>query len=108
MHPPGHALGALLLEQDRVAEAEQVYRADLKLDNCLSRPLQHSNNVWSLHGYVECLERSGNHAEANELRQQLDLAVRRAGQDDHILMLWSYEVLTDVGDSRKVFTGPDR
>ena len=80
MHPPRHALGALLLEQDRVGEAEQVYRADLGLDDCLSRPLQHPNNVWSLHGYVECLERSGNHAGASEQRTQLDLAVSRAGQ----------------------------
>jgi len=80
MHPPRHALGALLLEQNRVGEAEQVYRADLGLDDCLSRPSQHPNNVWSLHGYVECLERSGKSAEASELRKQLNLAVRRAGQ----------------------------
>ena len=80
MHPPRHALGALLLEQGRVEEAEQVYRADLGLDDCLRRPLQHPNNVWSLHGYVECLERAGNHAEASELRKQLDLAVGGASQ----------------------------
>ena len=80
MHPPRHVLGALLLEQGRVGEAEQVYRADLGLDDCLSRPLQHPNNVWSLHGYVECLERSGNHAEASELRKQLDIAVSGASQ----------------------------
>ena len=29
MHPPRHALGALLLEQGHVEKAEQVYRADL-------------------------------------------------------------------------------
>ena len=55
MHPPRHVLGALLLEQGHMAEAEHVYRADLGIDDCLSRPLQHPNNVWSLHGYVECL-----------------------------------------------------
>jgi tetratricopeptide (TPR) repeat protein len=80
MHPPRHALGALLLEQGRVEQAERVYRADLGLDNHLSRPLQHPNNVWSLHGFVECLERSGNHQEASEFRRQLDLALGRAGQ----------------------------
>jgi hypothetical protein len=29
MHPPRHAFGALLPEQDRVEEAAAVYRADL-------------------------------------------------------------------------------
>ncbi|MGB1250507.1 MAG: hypothetical protein ACPG8W_07860 [Candidatus Promineifilaceae bacterium] len=57
MHPPRHALGALLLEQGHVAEAEAVYRADLGIDNVLHRPSQHPNNVWSLHGYAECLRR---------------------------------------------------
>ena len=38
MQPTRHALGALLLEQGRVAEAEAVYRADLGLDGTLSRP----------------------------------------------------------------------
>ena len=80
MHPPRHVLGALLLEQGRVEQAERVYRADLGLDNHLSRPLQHPNNVWSLHGFVECLERSGNPQEAIEFRRQLDLALGRAGQ----------------------------
>ena len=32
IQPARHAYGALLLEQDRVAEAETVYRADLGLD----------------------------------------------------------------------------
>jgi catechol-2,3-dioxygenase len=32
MHPPRHALGALLLEQGHMAEAEAVYRADLGFD----------------------------------------------------------------------------
>jgi tetratricopeptide (TPR) repeat protein len=64
MQPTRHALGALLLEQGHVEEAEQVYRADLGLDDTLSRGLQHRNNLWSLHGYVECLTLQGKHAEA--------------------------------------------
>lgn len=48
MHPVRHALGALLLEQNEIEEAEEVYRADLKL---------HPNNCWSLQGLSECLER---------------------------------------------------
>src|ERR1017187_9337553 len=37
MQPARHAYGALLLEQDRVAEAEAVYRAGLGLDATLAR-----------------------------------------------------------------------
>src|SRR5207248_1317327 len=37
MQPTRHALGALLLEQGRIAEAEAAYRADLGLDGILSR-----------------------------------------------------------------------
>ena len=78
MQPARHALGALLLEQGRVEEAAQVYRADLGLDKTLSRASQHPENVWSLHGYVECLHRLGQHAEATAMQARLDLAVARA------------------------------
>jgi|SRR5918999_2824266 tetratricopeptide (TPR) repeat protein len=78
MQPARHALGALLLEQDRVAEAMQVYQADLGLDNTLRRASQHPDNVWSLHGYVECLHRLGQHAEATAAQTRLDLALARA------------------------------
>ena len=43
------------------SEAEAVYRADLGLDDTLPRPCQHPGNVWSLHGYHECLTRLGKH-----------------------------------------------
>ena len=59
MQPVRHAYGALLLEQDRVEEAAAVYAADLGLDPTLSRCCQHPGNVWSLHGYHECLTRLG-------------------------------------------------
>jgi tetratricopeptide (TPR) repeat protein len=75
MHPPRHALGALLLEQGRAAEAEAVYRADLGLDNSIYRSCQHPDNVWALHGLTECLDRSGNAAEHALIRQRLDLAL---------------------------------
>lgn len=78
MQPTRHALGALLLEQNRVAEAEAVYRADLGLDNSLSRACQHPDNVWSLHGFHECLVRLGKQAEAVFIKQRLDLATARA------------------------------
>ncbi len=78
MQPARHALGALLLEQGRVDEAEAVYRADLGLDQTLSRACQHPNNLWSLHGLHECLTRRGETTEALLIKQQLDQALARA------------------------------
>lgn len=78
MHPPRHALGALLLEQGRIEKAAAVYRADLGLDRSLSRPMQHPENVWSLHGYVECLERLNRDDEAEHYRLRLERAQARA------------------------------
>jgi tetratricopeptide (TPR) repeat protein len=78
MQPTRHALGALLLEQGRVAEAEAVYRADLGFDGKLSRSCQHPDNVWSLHGLHECLVRRGDTIETPLVRSRLDLALARA------------------------------
>jgi tetratricopeptide (TPR) repeat protein len=78
MQPGRHALGALLLEQGRVAEAETVYRADLGLDATLARACQHPGNVWSLHGYHECLARQGKDEQAGIVFQQLKIAAARA------------------------------
>ena len=78
MQPTRHALGGLLLEQGRVAEAAAVYRADLGLDATLARPCQHPDNVWSLHGYHECLLRLNRHEEAEIIGQRLALARARA------------------------------
>jgi tetratricopeptide (TPR) repeat protein len=78
MQPTRHAYGALLLEQGHVAEAAQVYAADLGLDPTLARPCQHPGNVWSLHGYHECLQRLGRTDEAALIGQQLDLLKARA------------------------------
>lgn len=50
MQPPRHALGALLLEQGDVAEAEEVYVADLE---------HNPGNGWALLGLAECYERTG-------------------------------------------------
>ncbi len=77
MHPPRHALGALLLAQGHVAEATAVYRADLGYIAGGVRALQHPNNVWSLHGYAECLARQGNTAELALIQPLLTLAQAR-------------------------------
>ena len=72
--PAAHALGALLLEQGRLAEAETVYRRDLEL---------HPNNGWALHGLEEALRRQGRSDEAvpvaasfRERWQRADVAIR--------------------------------
>ncbi len=74
MQPTRHAYGALLLEQGHVEEAGAVYAADLGLDDSLPRALRHPNNVWSLHGYHECLTRLGRHEEAAVVKADLDAA----------------------------------
>jgi tetratricopeptide (TPR) repeat protein len=78
MQPTRHALGALLLEQGRIEEAEAVYRSDLGLDGKLSRACQHPDNLWSLHGLHECLARRGEKVERPLIKQRLDLAQARA------------------------------
>jgi tetratricopeptide (TPR) repeat protein len=78
MQPTRHAYGALLLEQGHVGEAAAIYRADLGLDDSLPRALRHPRNVWSLHGYHECLLRLGDDEEAAALKVDLDDAQARA------------------------------
>ena len=78
MQPARHALGALLLEQGHVDEAEQVYRDDLGLSDTLVTTSQHHDNLWSLHGLVECLQRRGADEEAKQMRKRLALAAARA------------------------------
>jgi tetratricopeptide (TPR) repeat protein len=69
MQPPAHALGALLLEQGRIDEAEAVYHADLN---------RRANDGWSLHGLAECARRRGDAAAAARAQQLFDEAWKRA------------------------------
>lgn len=78
MQPTRHALGALLLEQQRFSEAEAVYRADLGLDATLSRACQHPENVWSLFGLHQCLVQRGELHESALIGLQLEKARARA------------------------------
>ena len=78
MHPPRHALAALLLDQGHAQEAEQVYRDDLGLSGKVQRCAQHPDNVWSLHGLVECLRRRGESKELPGLRAKRAAAVAKA------------------------------
>ena len=78
MHPPRHALGALLLEQDRVDEAIIHYEDDLGIGNRLPRCAQHPGNIWALHGYHECLLRLQRDDEAAIIKPQLDELIRQS------------------------------
>ncbi len=78
MQPARHALGALLLEQGRFAEAAAVYEADLGFDRTLPRACQHPDNVWSLAGYHDCLTRLGRGAQARLIAPRLAIARARA------------------------------
>ncbi|MBU2980586.1 hypothetical protein KO498_02050 [Lentibacter algarum] len=71
MHPPRHALAALLAEQGHFAEAEEVYRTDLGLNGQLQRCAQHPRNVWALQGLVECLKHRNATAELAEFEPML-------------------------------------
>jgi len=73
-------LGFGLVGMDRfvIGPLWATIAADLGLDPTLSRPCQHPNNVWSLHGYHECLQRLGRTDEAGIIGQQLALARARA------------------------------
>lgn len=77
MHPPRHALAALLSEQGHFAEAEQVYRADLGLNDHLQRCAQHPDNVWALHGFVECLRQRGDTTELPIYEAKLEQALSK-------------------------------
>ena len=78
MQPTRHALGALLLEQGHIEKALAVYSADLGMDETLPRVLRHPNNVWSLHGYHECLMRLGRREEAEKVEGALKAALEIA------------------------------
>ncbi len=78
MHPPRHALGALLLERNEVTEARLVYETDLGLNSTLPRCLQNRNNIWSLHGLHECLVKLGETDEVKKIQPQLQQAQQQA------------------------------
>jgi tetratricopeptide (TPR) repeat protein len=78
MHPPRHALAALLAEQSNYEEAEQIYRDDLGQSARIQRCAQHPDNVWALHGLVECLQTRGDTKELPALRQKLEIALKLA------------------------------
>jgi tetratricopeptide (TPR) repeat protein len=69
IHPVRHPLGAILLAEGRAAEAEQVYREDLK---------KLPDNGWSLFGLARSLELQGKRDEAAKVQAQFQAAWRDA------------------------------
>ncbi len=78
MHPPRHALAALLAEQGHYSEAEEVCRDDLGLTGRIQRCAQHPDNVWALHGLAECLRQRGEVAELQGVQSKLASAIALA------------------------------
>ncbi|MCY4302406.1 MAG: hypothetical protein OXC68_11840 [Aestuariivita sp.] len=78
MQPSRHALGALLLEQGSIDEAEAVFREDLGYAGNLSRATIHPDNVWSLRGLYDCLTARGISSEQDQVKYRLDLALARS------------------------------
>jgi tetratricopeptide (TPR) repeat protein len=78
MHPPRHALAALLAEQGHYGEAEEVCRDDLGLSGRIQRCAQHPDNVWALHGLAECLRQRGDVEEFAVVQAKLAAAMALA------------------------------
>jgi tetratricopeptide (TPR) repeat protein len=78
MHPPRHALAALLAEQGQYGEAEQVCRDDLGLSGRIQRCAQHPDNVWALQGLAECLRQRGEVEELAAVQRKLASAMALA------------------------------
>jgi tetratricopeptide (TPR) repeat protein len=69
MEPAQHALGALLVDQGRFAEARAVYESNLE---------RYPENGWALHGLAECLDGLGQSTEAAAARARFERAWARA------------------------------
>jgi tetratricopeptide (TPR) repeat protein len=68
-YPPRQALGAILLEANRPAEAETIYWADLN---------RNKNNGWALSGLMMALRAQGKNGEANLVEARFKKAWERA------------------------------
>jgi tetratricopeptide (TPR) repeat protein len=68
-YPPRHALGAVLLEAGRPAEAETVYWEDLR---------RNPENGWALTGLLQAVKAQGRTQDAGLIAARLDAAWRRA------------------------------
>lgn len=67
--PPRQYLANAYLSADKYADAERVYRADLK---------RHRANGWALRGLEQALRKQGKTAEADRTLQEFERAWKRA------------------------------
>ncbi|MBC8134302.1 MAG: hypothetical protein H8F28_00245 [Fibrella sp.] len=81
-YPTRHALGAALLQADHAAEAEAVYRADLK---------RWPENGWSLYGLESSLKKQGKKAEA----AQVNVRYRKVWRHSDLTLTTSCLCLAD-------------
>jgi tetratricopeptide (TPR) repeat protein len=63
--PTHNLLGKILLESDRLVEAEEAFREDLRI---------YPQNGWSLSGLAQSLKKQGKIAEANTVQQEYEEA----------------------------------
>jgi hypothetical protein len=69
MQPPRHALGALLLEQNKFSLSEAAYKEDLAT---------YPDNIWSLTGLEEIYKRNNQPDQLKSIEPALTKARRRA------------------------------
>jgi len=73
-YPVRQSLGTLLLEQNRFAEAEEIFRQDL---------LKNAENPWSLFGLARCQQAQGETALAADTEKRFRRAWSRADFELH-------------------------
>ncbi len=90
--PVRHALGAVFNDSGRFAEADQVYREDLR---------RHPENGWSLFGLAQSLRGQGKSVEADAVMARFRKGVVGCGCEAVIIVLLSCteEVMHTIGKS---------
>lgn len=68
-HPVRQTLGAILLEAGKPADAEAIFREDLKM---------YWKNGWSLYGLTQSLEKQGKRVEATATKKEFEKAFAKA------------------------------
>jgi tetratricopeptide (TPR) repeat protein len=92
-YPPRHALGAVLLEAGRPAEAETVYWEDLK---------RNPENGWALTGLLQAVKAQGRTQEASLIAARLDAAWRRADLRPNASRISATTIVVSAGAASEV------
>ena len=89
-YPPRHALGAVLLEAGRPAEAETVYWEDLR---------RNPENGWALTGLLQALKTLGRTQDARLIAARLDAAWSRADLRPNASRMSATTLVANAGPS---------